>query len=284
MGDTVVATLRYARAEDNEALLTEKAYILNYTPPAGLPKSNFTIDFFPGIQIRSLREAEATMTWDSSGVKLARLAGYDMAKDDFDDEAVIEKRYLPLVHESLRTALGAEEVCIFDYMVRRREPAFPYQAKDKDGSPQPALSAHIDYTTDEIQSRVKQYFKEKAEEYGARHYQIVNAWKPLSGPLRDYPMAYCDARTMDPATDLLVVDEVFPTVANEVYQVLHSPRHRWYYVPDQEADEVAIFAGYDSRRGQDVAVPHCSFDLGDGSKGEQPRQSIEVRAFVFYKD
>lgn len=108
-------------------------------------------------------------------------------------------------------------------------------------------------------------------------------WKPLLGPLRDYPMAYCDAKTMDPRTDLLTVDEVFPTVANEVYQVLYSPRHKWYYVPDQETDEVVIFAGYDSRTGQAMAVPHCSFDLGEKSSG-QCRESIEVRAFVFYGD
>lgn len=94
-------------------------------------------------------------------------------------------------------------------------------------------------------------------------------------------MAYCDARTMDPERDLLAVDEVFPTVANEVYQVTHNPNHKWYYIPDQLDSEVAIFAGYDSLKGQTLAVPHCSFDLGDASSGE-PRQSIEVRAFVFY--
>lgn len=110
-----------------------------------------------------------------------------------------------------------------------------------------------------------------------------SVWKPLEGPLRDYPMAYCDAKTVNPATDLLVVDEVFPTVANEVYQVLHNPKHKWYYIPDQLDTEVAIFAGYDSRVGQAIAVPHCSFDLGDSSSGG-PRQSIEVRAFVFYGD
>lgn len=96
-------------------------------------------------------------------------------------------------------------------------------------------------------------------------------------------MAYCDAQTMDPKTDLLAVDEVFPTVANEVYQVLHSPQHSWYYIPDQLDTEVAIFAGYDSHLGQGLSVPHCSFDLGAASSGE-PRQSIEVRAFVFQKD
>lgn len=96
-------------------------------------------------------------------------------------------------------------------------------------------------------------------------------------------MAYCDAKTLQPETDLLAVDEVFSKVANEVYQVLHNPNHKWYYIPDQLDTEVAIFAGYDSRQGQDVAVPHCAFDLGDASSGE-PRQSIEVRAFVMYTD
>ena len=118
---------------------------------------------------------------------------------------------------------------------------------------------------------------------GEHHTHPQSVWKPLAGPLRDYPMAYCDAKTMNPQTDLLAVDEVFPTVANEVYQVLHNPDHRWYYIPDQLDTEVAIFAGYDSRQGQNLSAPHCSFDLGDASSG-RPRQSIEVRAFVFYEN
>ncbi|KAI6383229.1 hypothetical protein MCOR25_000150 [Pyricularia grisea] len=279
MSDTLVSTLRYANA-DSEALKEEKAYILNYTAPPGLPKSNFKIDFVPDITIRNLRTAD--LTWDESGIRLARLSSC-MPKQDFEDEAKIESEYLATVHECLKRTLGAQEVCIFDYMVRRREPAFPYQPKSMDNAPQPALSAHIDYTTDEIKGRVLKYFQEKAAAYSQRHFQIVNVWKPLNGPLRDYPMAYCDAKTMDPSTDLLTVDEVFPTVANEVYQVLYSPRHQWYWIPDQQVDEVAIFAGYDSRRGQAVAVPHCSFDLGEASAGD-PRESIEVRAFVFYGD
>ena len=37
----------------------------------------------------------------------------------------------------------------------------------------------------------------------------------------------------------------------------------------------------DTERGQELAVPHCSFDLADAGSGI-PRQSIEVGAFVFY--
>lgn len=139
MADTVVSTLRYANA-DNEALKTEKAYILNYTAPPGVPKSNFKIDFVSDIKIRNLRTAN--LDWDESGVRMATLED-GMPKEAFVDEEKIEKNYLPVVHDCLKRVLGAQEVCIFDYMVRRREPAFPYQPKSKDNAPQPALSAHI---------------------------------------------------------------------------------------------------------------------------------------------
>lgn len=94
-------------------------------------------------------------------------------------------------------------------------------------------------------------------------------------------MAYLDPTTVDRQNDLIAVDEVFPTVANEVYQVRWNPNHKWYYVPDQLDSEVAIFNAFDSERGQALAVPHCSFDLAEAGSGI-PRQSIEVRAFVFY--
>lgn len=109
----------------------------------------------------------------------------------------------------------------------------------------------------------------------------ASIWKPLSGPCRDFPLGFLDPQSVDAQHDLFKVDEVFPTVANEVFQVYHNPNHRWFYVPDQLDSEVSIFNAYDSEKGQQLAVPHCSFDLGEAGSGI-PRQSIEVRAFVFY--
>lgn len=95
-------------------------------------------------------------------------------------------------------------------------------------------------------------------------------------------MAYLDPTTVDRDSDLIAVDEVFPTVANEVFQVRWNASHKWYYMPDQLESEVAIFNAFDSEKGQSLAVPHCSFDLGDAIGSGVPRQSIEVRAFIFY--
>ncbi|OCL12147.1 hypothetical protein AOQ84DRAFT_285791 [Glonium stellatum] len=164
MNDAIVSTIRYARA-DNEALLNEKAYILNYPTPPEIPRSNFVIDFFPGIKIHNLRTAN--LSYRDNGLSIAKLPSC-MPKEDFEDEEKIEEFYLP-----------------------EREPSFPFQPKTKDSAPQPALSAHIgkpmslvsvsqclnglikDYTTDEIKGRLHKYFKERAEEFGARWFQIV---------------------------------------------------------------------------------------------------------------
>lgn len=139
MTEVIDATIRYARA-DNDALLHEKAYILNYETPPSIPKSNFIIDFFPGIKIRNLRTAN--LNFRDNGLVIASLPSC-MPKDDFDQEEKIEKVYLPDVHRCVRETLGVDEVYIFDYMIRKREPSFPYQPKTKDNAAQPALSAHI---------------------------------------------------------------------------------------------------------------------------------------------
>jgi hypothetical protein len=139
MSHSVTSTLRYARA-DNKALLNEKAYILNYSTPPEIPRSNFVIEFFPGIKINNLRTAG--LSFAENGLSIATLPDC-ISKEEFNDEEKIEKHYLPLVHDCLHQTLGAQNVFIFDYMIRKREPSFPYQPKTDDNAPQPALSAHI---------------------------------------------------------------------------------------------------------------------------------------------
>lgn len=139
MADTVLSTIRYADGSA-EALKHEKAYILNYSTPPDVPKSNFEIKFYPNIKIRNLRTAG--LTFEENGITIADLRSC-MPKQDFEDEQKIEEEYLPQVHSCLCETLDVEEVYIFDYMVRRREAAFPFQSKTKDNAPQPALSAHV---------------------------------------------------------------------------------------------------------------------------------------------
>ena len=93
-------------------------------------------------------------------------------------------------------------------------------------------------------------------------------------------MAFCDPLSVDPARDFIAVDDVFATHVSEIYNVFHQPTQEWYYLPNQTANEVLLFNGFDSACNLERAVPHCSFSLGAEAVGQ--RESIEVRAIVFF--
>ncbi|KAK4122114.1 hypothetical protein N657DRAFT_681929 [Parathielavia appendiculata] len=188
----------------------------------------------------------AGIAYEDHGIGLASINSYGMRPENFDDDDWVESVYLTELHRSVCAALGAKDMIIFDWMLRKRAPSFPVRkpGEENEESHQPSLSAYIDYTTAELASRL-------------------------------------DPTTVDRKKDLIAVDEVFPTVANEVYQVRWNPNHRWNYIPDQLESEVAIFNTFDSEKEQSLAVPHCSFDLGDAEGSAVPRQSIKVRAFIF---
>lgn len=106
-------------------------------------------------------------------------------------------------------------------------------------------------------------------------------WKPLKGPLRDWPLALCDSSSLS-IEDLVATDSVDKATVAEVYHVHHNRSQRWYYLSDQTESEVIVFSGYDSRSSGRSKVAHCAFSLPDTRNGEVPRESIEVRALAFY--
>ena len=76
---------------------------------------------------------------------------------------------------------------------------------------------------------------------------IISLWKPLRGPLYDWPLALCDASTINPRTDLEPCDQVFANHASENMQVRYREQQRWYYLEGQRDDEVLVFRQSDSR-------------------------------------
>ena len=72
-----------------------------------------------------------------------------------------------------------------------------------------------------------------------------SVWKPLIGPLRDWPLALCDASTVDPnlvePSDLVYDDYVV-----ENCQTYDAPEQEWYYIRDQSPSEAWVFLQSDS--------------------------------------
>jgi hypothetical protein len=81
-------------------------------------------------------------------------------------------------------------------------------------------------------------------------------------------------------------------VRGETMGVRANPNHRFYYVKDMTPDEVLLLKCYDSwgqgepqgREGLAARTPHTAFEDPDTPKDAKPRESIEVRALVFYEE
>jgi hypothetical protein len=80
-------------------------------------------------------------------------------------------------------------------------------------------------------------------------YLVSSAWKPLRGPVRDWPLALCDTSSVSELDDLVPMDNIFPQYPIENSQVYHRPDHKWYYLANQLSSELLIFRQADSQVG-----------------------------------
>jgi hypothetical protein len=70
-------------------------------------------------------------------------------------------------------------------------------------------------------------------------------WHPLRGPLYDWPLAVCDASTVDFEADTMTADVVGLDSVNEEVEIQHNSRQQWYYLSGQLPSELLIFKGVD---------------------------------------
>ena len=147
---------------------------------------------------------------------------------------------------------------------------------------QPVTSVHNDYTVKSGPQRVRDLMREEAEELLRHRFEIVNVWRPIRGPLRDAPLAVCDATSVAFA-DFVPSDLVYRDRIGETYRVRYNPAHRWFYVPEMRADEAVLIKCYDSAEdGRARFTAHSAFEDPTAPAEVLPRESIELRTLVFH--
>ena len=83
--------------------------------------------------------------------------------------------------------------------------------------------------------------------------------------------------------DLVVSDLIYPDRRGEVFQMFHSPDHRWYYFPEMRRDDLLFIKCFDSMTdGRARCSAHTAFDDPTTPPGSPPRYSIEVRTLVMW--
>ncbi|KAI1144779.1 hypothetical protein F4825DRAFT_445537 [Nemania diffusa] len=262
---------------------TEKPFYVNFpvTEKSGSSHSNLSHDLYENILIRDIRGHEDKFGIDTHGFQLIRHAT-SMSNVDFENDASIRSKYYPEMEQLVIRLLGASKVFVFEHTPRLHVPYRKGCGCDR--KRQPLVSAHIDQTYASSVQRVKHHMGSDADSLLNHRFQVVNLWRPLFGPLRDFPLTVGDARSFDLDRDGEATDLVFPHYVGESLNLYHHPGHQWYYVSDQSRDEVWMFKCFDSKQDVAYAAPHCSFDIQKGSYTQRPRESIELRLLVFYDE
>lgn len=171
---------------------------------------------------------------------------------------------------------------IFDHTIRRRTPGIEDRTP---GIPrQPVTRIHGDYTELSGPQRVRDLMGDEAEELLKHRFAIVNLWRPIVGPLRDAPLALCDATTLADG-DLVGQDLIYRDRTGEIYALFPNDAHRWFYAPAMTRDEALLLKCYDSERdGLARFMPHTSFEDPTAPADKPVRESIELRTLVFFPD
>jgi hypothetical protein len=65
------------------------------------------------------------------------------------------------------------------------------------------------------------------------------------------------------------------------FNLSYNPRHRWYYVPRMEPEEILAFKLFDSDRERVQWTGHTAFDDPTAPPDAPPRESIEIRTISF---
>ncbi|KAG4420758.1 hypothetical protein IFR04_006144 [Cadophora malorum] len=261
--------------------VNEKPYTLRYRPDNedGLPQTNIERTIQP-IDFHDLR-APPDLPYESCGFKVVNLDSA-MQYEDYEESTKVETIHVREVEACIKAALAAESAEVLDHVIRRRDQNWPVSTGQSYQFQQPASAAHIDHTYGAGCQLIRDAYGEKADIVLSGQWQCINVWHPLQGPLVDWPLALCDASTVDFANDTMAGDVVDRDAIFENTQVHFNPRQKWFYLSNQLPSEMLIFKNADSEEkfGASPGVPHASFDHPQSSSSGIRRESIEFRMLV----
>jgi hypothetical protein len=253
-----------------------RAYSYGYEP--GALEAPPTATFAPHrVVVRNARTEAGPLSLAEHGATL--IEHRSSVQNFYDDEELIAA-YYPEAAAVIKTVTGADRVVVFDHNVRRGLSLALRTSRYRQG--RPVLRAHTDFTEISAVRRLRDHLGSEAADLQHHRLLQVNLWRPIRGPLRDYPLAICDASSVG-RDQLVPVDLLFPGRRGEIYYLTHASTQRWYYAPDMQTHEAWLIKNYDSAvDGTARFAAHSAFDEPSRGVRVAPRESIEVRAFALF--
>lgn len=240
------------------------------------------------VTVRNARPIVDELSLDREGFTLIQ---HKTSCADVRDPEVMREKYLEEMVPFLKSYFNASWVIPKPsglYVRRAAGTALPKAGwSGVSGVREPAGVAHVDYAP--ISAAMSAAAECQVQGIAIRPYSrlmIIQAWRALSPPPQDFPLAFCDATTAV-NTDISVVDYVAntrnePGSSIKSCNVHFNPAHRWYYFPEMTANELILFKGYDSEMHYKTQAPHSAFDDRRTYPNAKARESVEARFFVYY--
>ncbi|KAF2753096.1 hypothetical protein EJ05DRAFT_490317 [Pseudovirgaria hyperparasitica] len=300
--------------ERSDTWKTIKPYNFHYFPKENFPVHNIERALHI-VNIKSMRPLMSSLTMKKEGFQVHSIATI-MGYEDFRKKDKVEDIYMRELESYFRTTLpGAKYVRSLDFQVfitippativlrrlqlRQRDVNFPIAGGVPWQKPQPSLLTHVDVTLDSAKKIIREIYEDQvASEILESRFQVITVWRPLRVPVRDWPLAICDASTVD-QNDFVDTDVIYPSYIAENRMLHYNSEQQWYWLPDQKKDEVLVFKAIDTddaissrmvmlpTRNMNtdiVACPHGAFQLTGRADNSQPRESIDIRLLVMYAD
>jgi|TARA_B110000438_G_scaffold299446_1_gene349607 hypothetical protein len=200
-------------------------------------------------------------------------------KDFYNDDEVVGVYYREM-SEHVKEKVGADDVQIFSHITRSEAQA---DSGERKGGHR---LVHNDFTTN-FGKTIDPFLQEM--EFKPKKVIVFNLWRRFDQDGLDTPFAVCDKRTV--SEEELIPTDLFNYIKDqpdaltvEIYQSSNNDKHKWYFYPKMNRDEVLMFKTFDSTEKPFLPTLHSAFD--DPSFKDQkvsPRESIEVRAMCFFK-
>jgi len=251
-----------------------KPFSHQYDPPPGQPVRSHQYESRK-VFIQDGRPLADAFSIDREGFALVPHA---TKVADLYDAFALKNEYYPETEALLKAETGASKVVIFDHTIRTS-----HQQPRGVGLPREAvLRVHNDYTLKSGPQRVRDLVPEEAEARLKKRFAIINVWRPIVGPLQQFPLALGDAESLA-AADVLATDLIYPDRVGEIYSIAHNPSQRWFYFPEMSRDEVVLLKTFDSDPARARFSAHGAFADPNFPDPRVLRESIEIRALVFWE-
>lgn len=265
---------------------------LNYAAPSTGPDG-------PGrrqveVEVRDARAADLP-GWKECGFELLR---HTSAVKDWTDDAEIATAHYPEMEELARSLTGSAVALLSDHVKRT-----PNQDK-RPREQSPVSLVHSDFAQDHADVVRGAYRNVRgrgaatlarngitADDVAeATRIVILQFWRNLGPAKMDYPLAFCDARTVARErvrpfryTGYAAGGQTFDALS--ILAPDEPSAHAWYTFPELTPQEVVAFRTYDTdlvRDGRTYFTPHSAFRDPDVEVGRPARFSIELRVTCLF--